>query len=286
MALNPSHSAAEGSSLSPQGYTKQRIRFRKGGNLRLVSHHDLMHVFERMFRRADLPLLTTEGFNPRPKMVFALSLALGVVGAAEVLEVELDGEFSADEVKERMAQQAPDGLRILSVTPIDKRTRAQACKATYRMQVPKPFADELPARIAELLAAESCWIERTRPRPRKIDLRPFVDNVRLVDDSLEMDIVVTPNGSARPQEIAELLGLGDNLEEVVFERTWLELIDETNGKMLESPATRRASSEDLQNTQTPNTGSKMERKSETKPTSNEPGKKPTPLIAGPLSFDS
>src|SRR5580700_3488370 len=56
---------------------KVRIRFRKGGDLRLVSHHDLMHVFERMFRRATLPFHSTEGFNPKPRMAFALSLALG-----------------------------------------------------------------------------------------------------------------------------------------------------------------------------------------------------------------
>src|SRR5208337_354493 len=63
---------------------KVRIRFRKGGDLRLVSHHDLMHVFERMFRRAALPFHPTEGFNPKPRMAFALSLALGIVGCEEV----------------------------------------------------------------------------------------------------------------------------------------------------------------------------------------------------------
>ena len=51
---------------------KVRIRFRKGGDLRLVSHHDLMRVFERMLRRADLPFHSTSGFNPKPRLVFAL----------------------------------------------------------------------------------------------------------------------------------------------------------------------------------------------------------------------
>src|SRR5437016_5539970 len=44
---------------------KFRVRFSKADDLRLVSHHDLMHVCERMFRRADLSVPVTQGFNPR-----------------------------------------------------------------------------------------------------------------------------------------------------------------------------------------------------------------------------
>ena len=82
---------------------KFRVRFRKAGDLRLVSHHDLMHVFERMFRRADLPLRATQGFNPRPRMWFALSLALGVAGLNEVLEFEI-----ADADRRRGSRAPPD----------------------------------------------------------------------------------------------------------------------------------------------------------------------------------
>lgn len=39
---------------------KVRVRFRKGGDLRLVSHHDLMRTFERMLRRASLPFRSTD----------------------------------------------------------------------------------------------------------------------------------------------------------------------------------------------------------------------------------
>src|ERR1700756_418971 len=53
---------------------KVRIRFRKDGDLRFVSHHDLMRSFERMLRRAGLPFRSTSGFNPKPRLIFALSL--------------------------------------------------------------------------------------------------------------------------------------------------------------------------------------------------------------------
>jgi len=66
---------------------KVRIRFRKSGDLRLVSHLDLMRSLERLLRRAMLPFRRTEGFHPTPRLVLAQSLPLGVVGHNEVLEL-------------------------------------------------------------------------------------------------------------------------------------------------------------------------------------------------------
>jgi len=69
---------------------KVRIRFRKAGDLRMVSHHDLMRCFARMLRRAALPFRSSEGFHPKPRLSFPLSLALGIVGCEEVVDLELD----------------------------------------------------------------------------------------------------------------------------------------------------------------------------------------------------
>src|SRR6266478_5197236 len=96
--------AAPAKAGAPPRRPKYRIRFRKAGDLRLVSHHDLMNCFERMLRRAALPFHSTEGFNPRPRLVFALSLALGIAGREEVADLELDGTIDPDEIRDRLAR--------------------------------------------------------------------------------------------------------------------------------------------------------------------------------------
>jgi radical SAM-linked protein len=210
--------------------SKCRIRFRKGGDLRLLSHHDLVTCFERMLRRANLPFHSTQGFHPKPRLVFPLSLALGIIGADEVVELELDAELSPAEIHARLARQAPPGLTIHSVQRIDRRTRGQAASVTYRVAVPPERTLELPERIASVLAAPACWIERTRPEKRRINLRPYLRDVRLVDEALAIDLWVTPNGTARPEEILNLLTLDDLLTAgAVVERTRLELLDEMEG---------------------------------------------------------
>src|SRR5437773_114514 len=122
---------------------KVRIRFRKSGDLRLVSHHDLMRCFERMLRRADLPYHSTQGFNPKPRMIFALSLALGVVGCQEVVELELDEELPTDDIRTRLTQQAPTGLEILDVRRIDRKAGAQVRSVCYRVAIAPESVGEL-----------------------------------------------------------------------------------------------------------------------------------------------
>ncbi len=206
---------------------KVRIRFRKGGELRLVSHHDLMRCFERMLRRANLPFHSTEGFNPKPRLVFALSLGLGIVGQQEVVELELNEQLPPSEILQRLAEQAPSGLELLQIGRVDPKSTAQVRQVCYRIPIPLDKQAELPERIASLLANPHCWVERTRPQPRRLDVRGYIRDLHLRDEMLEMDLEVTPQGTARPDEILRLLGLGELLSDgAVLERSKLELLDE------------------------------------------------------------
>jgi radical SAM-linked protein len=240
--------------------SKVRIRFRKGGHLRLVSHHDLMRCFERMLRRAALPFHSTQGFNPKPRLVFALSLGLGIIGCDEVVQLELSDELPPEEIRERLARQAPPGLDILSVEPLDPKSNSQVQRVCYRIGLTADRLSGLPERITALLSAPECLVERTRPRPRRIDVRPYLRDLRLGTDSLEMDLRVTPTGTARPDEVLVVLGLGDVLESgAVLERIKLELAD--------------------------GPGSVDGRAAEVLPADTSRVARPSPLIPGPLSFD-
>ena len=212
---------------------KVRLRFRKDGALRLLSHHDLMRCFERMLRRAALPVRQSRGFHPKPRLVFALSLPLGVVGCEEVVELELDEPLSPEEVRERLTRQAPPGLTILSLRRVDFKAGAQVHSLTYRIALPDNRAAEAARRAAELLAAPECWVERARPTPRRVNLRPWLRDLRVPRAfcnptlALEMELCLTPAGTARPEEVLAALGLHDLLDAgAVMERSRLALVDE------------------------------------------------------------
>ncbi len=253
--------------------SKFRVRFCKSGDLRLVSHHDLMHVFERMFRRADLPIPTTQGFNPRPRMWFALSLALGIAGLNEVLEFEVAAPLSADEVERRLVAQCPPGLVIVSLRAIDVKTSAHVRRGLYRLALAQGAAHDVSGFCQAFLERSAYWVERLRPQHRRINIRPYVDELRCGDDHLAMALWITPNGAARPEEIIAALGLQELLDAgAVIERTDLEIYDELPPGVSGPPVMQAAQQE---------TGANDGISLETPVAA-----RPTAIIDSPFSFDS
>jgi radical SAM-linked protein len=141
--------------------------------------------------------------------------------------LEFSEPIEPDDVSRRLTAQMPPGLEIDSVRRIALNCTAQVRRAGYRVAVPAERSQELSQHIEQLLATKECWVERTRPSPRRLNLRPFISELRINDGRLEMLLWVTPNGAARPGELLDLLGLGDLAQSgVPLERHVLELDDE------------------------------------------------------------
>ena len=63
--------------------TRVRIRFAKLGKIRWTSHRDVARMWERAFRRVQLPVAYSAGFSPRPRVSFGLALPTGYESVAE-----------------------------------------------------------------------------------------------------------------------------------------------------------------------------------------------------------
>lgn len=67
---------------------KIRFKFRKLGALRFIGHLDVMRYFQKMIRRAGLPVAYSGGYSPHQLMSFATPLGLGLTSDAEYVDVE------------------------------------------------------------------------------------------------------------------------------------------------------------------------------------------------------
>ena len=207
--------------------TKVRLRFAKNGDLRLVSHHDLMRCLERMIRRAELPVAQSQGFNPRPRIVFTLALALGVEGRREVIDIEFNEPLEPSEVLQRLNRVSPDGLDWLEAEVVPNGRAAQADSVSYRIDVPEESREAAHTALAKFLAGTH-WpiVRRKGDRETTIDLRGFVLEADLDPTGvLSFRLKIQPSGSARPEELLEALGLLDQLTQgSVLIRTEMELV--------------------------------------------------------------
>ncbi len=218
---------------------KLRFRFEKTGDLRFLGHHDLMRCAERMMRRAAIPFKMTAGFHPSPRLVFALSLSLGIVGRDEVLELELTEPRDSDAVLAAFRAQAPAGWNFHSAHVVPMKASAVARRIVYRIELPADRVAAVRERANGLLAASEVWVDRLHPRPRQLDIRPYLRRIRVDEDrALSLDLWVTGTGTARADELLKLLAI-DDLPDVghALERTELELIDETPSDATDGPPT-------------------------------------------------
>src|SRR4051812_40775667 len=140
-----------------------RIRFRKQDDLRLISHRDLARTWERLCRRAGLQLSMSEGFHPKPKINFPSALAVGIVGANEVVELDLDELREADELRDLLSQQVPPGMVIESVEiRPDGSAKSHVERVAFSLPIPADRQEALTPRIVAWLAEPSHLVRREK----------------------------------------------------------------------------------------------------------------------------
>jgi len=179
------------------------------GDVRFISHHDTLRLFQRALARAQLPVRFSEGFNPHPKMMIPLPRPVGIASQAEVLVVETDRPIDPDDALLQLRRQAPQGIVLHSIRALGSGERMQPVAARYALELEQRPDAELLARIEDLKAAESLPVERTdhaTRRTRKVDVRPFIVELVAKDEAIEFLVRTSGDGSVKPAEIAGLLG--------------------------------------------------------------------------------
>ena len=94
-----------------------RIRLSRGEEIKFISHLDIMRLWERALRRAQIPLAYSEGFNPHPRISLAAPLPVGVTSEAELMDVFTIKWVSPHWFATMINEQLPPGMEILEVAP-------------------------------------------------------------------------------------------------------------------------------------------------------------------------
>lgn len=211
----------------PMTASRYRMRFQKREALRFISHHDLMRVFELALRRSGLKVAHTQGFNPHPKVSFALALPLGVESLDEIVDIDISHEDdppTPEYVVSKLAAVMPPGLQLLSAEIATGRPRVIANE--YECELPPDVTDlnELQVRLSAFLASESHPFSRDRGKgktPRSFDARAFTESARLDGRVLRMRLVMSPEGGMKPSDLLQVLQLDPNRHLVTKTKTVL-----------------------------------------------------------------
>ena len=197
----------------PLTQQRLRIRFGKHGPLRFVGHLDLSKTWERVLRRAEIPLEYSQGFNPRPRMQFAAALPVGATSESEYLDIWLTQRLSGslrDDWVPKLQACSPSGLVVYTLAEVPIGQAALPTLVTESEYVVTLLddsigPDELRARARHLLSQA----EILRVRNQKTyDLRPLIVDLSLDGaGNLIARLVTGDRGNGRADELLDALGL-------------------------------------------------------------------------------
>ena len=206
--------------------TRQRVRllYEKGEAIKFISHLDEFRMWERTLRRADLPILYKQGFNPQPHMQFASPLGVGFTGQREPIDITFSPPQPLDELAARIRANLPPGAAIHAIEEVPLKTeslQSVLIGADYTIliyaEADELAGDELIERIDRFLATESIPRERQRKGSKYVyNLRPLIFELAYRGYDAEHEehriflrVQQREGATGRPDEVVDALGLDD-----------------------------------------------------------------------------
>jgi radical SAM family uncharacterized protein/radical SAM-linked protein len=205
-------------SFVPNQERVQRLRvwFGKLGDMALLSHLDLLRLFDRVVRRAQIPIAFTGGFHPSPRISPANALALGATSNGEIVDFELTRSLDPNTFQRMLVDCLPDTIPIYRIEEVDLKAHSatQAVEqAEYRLTfAPVEHDSDWQNWINNVLASSEILFDQTTKNGKKkvINLRDRLMDLELI--RTEPDIQIRYIGSCqndgtilRPEHVTFLL---------------------------------------------------------------------------------
>lgn len=196
-----------------------RITFSRGEEVKYISHLDVMRLWERALRRADIPMAYSQGFSPHPKISIAAPLPIGVTSDGELMDILIRKRVSPYYFIKAVGEQLPRGIGILRVEQVAltlPSLQSQIRQSEYRVEVATDKqVEEVETALRSFLSAKQLpWQHQRDTEVRYYDLRPLVDHLWLVGwhesgCTLGMRLRADSTATGRAEQVTAALGFSD-----------------------------------------------------------------------------
>lgn len=167
-----------------------RIKFIKNKDMIYISHLDVQRLLQRAFRRAEVELSFSKGFNPHPKMSYGNALALGVESYGEYVDIEIENEdINCEELMEKINKQLPEGMKFIKCIELKGDEKALASHIVYGdyiFTVPNVInlnKDEISKKLLEMINSETIMTSKRNKKKKivEVDIRPLIKTLSLME---------------------------------------------------------------------------------------------------------
>ncbi len=164
-----------------------RNKYIKDERVKFISHLDLLRVFQRALRRADIKVAFSQGFNPHPKISFGPALIVGATTEGDYMDIDLEEDISPEEFRKKMNKVLPPGIEIVESYEVELNdalsTKIKGAEYILQVNVKKSIK-YIQNKIEEFMRKDIIEIEKESKSGRKmVNIRPCVLELKVIEEA-------------------------------------------------------------------------------------------------------
>ncbi|EIW00734.1 TIGR03936 family radical SAM-associated protein [Thermoanaerobacter siderophilus] len=164
-----------------------RNKYTKDERVKFISHLDLLRVFQRALRRADIKVAFSQGFNPHPKISFGPALVVGATTEGDYMDIDVEEDISPEEFRKKMNKVLPPGIEIVESYEVELNdalsTKIKGAEYILQVNVKKSIKD-IQNKIEEFMKRDIIEIEKKSKSGRKmVNIRPYVLELKVIEEA-------------------------------------------------------------------------------------------------------
>lgn len=215
---------------------KIRIKFSKMGSLKYIGHLDTMRFFQKIMKRAGIPIAYSNGMSPHQIMSFALPLGIGDESEGEYLDIELTESVEKNDAINSLNNASVPGIKILSFKVLpDNALNAMASveAADYKVFFKDKINSEIKDKFNDFITKESMFVvKKTKKNESLLDIKPYIFDYSVQEDYVFLRLKCGSVNNTKPELVikafCEFIGIDFNELDYSFRRVDL-LTNSDNG---------------------------------------------------------
>lgn len=197
--------------------------------MKFIGHLDIMRFFQKLIRRADIPIAFSGGFSPHMIMSFANPLGVGLTSDGEYFDIELKEEIDMEDAVRKMNQVSVEGIEIINMVRISDDKKKTGMSIVAAADYISFFQDyvfcEHWKQLAEdfIKQEQILVVKKTKKSEKEVNIKPMIYEFAAKEKGFFMKVATGSVENLKPELVMEAFCKFANMDIVSFSHHRLEV---------------------------------------------------------------